>query len=189
MEPASLIPRLCFPKQRKNHHHLPRPDAFADLQVTCVQGVLCPLLVCVRLTWAPARPASRAHPTPHTISFYASVLKGGPPCWLLTGVVPEGWTLESEPWFPSRLHTLPAQDPQACSLLCICQRGDGRRDGGRRRWWQELPFSMVCTLLVLTGEWSRTTYSMGHIHESLLEIDMAALRLQSVGYYYLCPKY
>ena len=134
MEPASLIPRLCFPKQRKNHHHLPRPDAFADLQVTCVQGVLCPLLVCVRLTWAPARPASRAHPTPHTISFYASVLKGGPPCWLLTGVVPEGWTLESEPWFPSRLHTLPAQDPQACSLLCICQRGDGRRDGGRRRW-------------------------------------------------------
>lgn len=32
-------------------------------------------------------------------------------------------------------------------------------------------------------------YSMGHIHESVLETDVAALRLQSVRYYYLCPKY
>ena len=27
MEPASLTPWPCFPKQRKNHHHLPWPDA------------------------------------------------------------------------------------------------------------------------------------------------------------------
>lgn len=38
-----------------------------------------PVLVCVRLTWAPTRLASRAHPTPHTICFYASVPKGRTP--------------------------------------------------------------------------------------------------------------
>lgn len=46
MEPASLTP-LCFPKQRKNHHHLPWPDALHRSPSHVCPGCSVPLSLSV----------------------------------------------------------------------------------------------------------------------------------------------
>lgn len=136
-EPASLTPRLCFPKQRKNHHHVPGPDAFTGLQVTCAQGILCPC-PCLCQTHLGSHTAGISSPPDATYYLLLCICPKGKdphphphPAQLPAGVVRGGRTLESEPWFPSRLHARPARDPQACGFPRICQRGDGGRDGGR----------------------------------------------------------
>lgn len=174
MEPASLTPRLCFPKQ-KEPPSSPRPDAFIDLQVTCVQGVLCP---CPCLSDSPGLlHGPRPKPTRRLV-LYASVhlSRREDGLWSQSPGSRPGST-------PSQLGT------HKHTASCASVRGAmaGQMEGGDAddrnclsAWSPPSWFSLA------SGHYH---YSMGHIHESVLETDVAALRLQSVRYYYLCPKY
>lgn len=184
------------PKQRKNHHHVPWPDALTQISKSHVPRAFCaPVLVCVRLTWAPTRLAAQAHPTPHTICFYASVSKGRtptpiptPPSYQLGSCGEDGlWSQSpgSRPGStPSQLGTHKMQLP-----VHLLERGDG----GRRR---------EATLVagIAWAAWSPPSWfslASGHVPlirwvtfmKVLQKLTWQLYICRVLRYYYLCPKY